>query len=127
MVQIGNIERLWLSPNKGYPGCIRPAKQPRHKPGEKFLRGPIPWDWLTLAAKQPGRALHVALELWHWVGIKGTREVSLSRAQMALLGVDRYASARGLRALEAAGLVSVVRHRGRHPIVTVLDRPSNQE
>ena len=23
---------------------------PRHKRGEKFLKGPIPWNWLTKAA-----------------------------------------------------------------------------
>ncbi len=34
-----------------------------------------------------------------------------------------HAGYRGLAALEAARLVSVVRHRGRNPIVTILDGP----
>jgi len=43
---------------------------PRHKLGEKFLKGPIPWDWISRAAKQPGKAVHVALVLWFLAGIK---------------------------------------------------------
>ena len=32
-------------------------KPPRHRPGEKFLRGPIPWTWLQQAARLRGSAL----------------------------------------------------------------------
>jgi len=100
----------------------RVGRPPRHRPGERFLRGPIPWDWLTKAARQPGRALHVALELWRWAGIKRTREISLSLSGAAReLGTSRSALSRGLRALEGAGLVSVERKAGRKPTVTLLD------
>jgi DNA-binding MarR family transcriptional regulator len=37
------------------------------------------------------------------------------------LGVLRDAASRGLKALEAAGLVEVERHPGRRPVVTILD------
>jgi hypothetical protein len=99
-------------------------KLPRHEPGQKFLKGPIPLNWLSLAASQPGKALHVALALWFWAGMKRSRQVTLSMSWLrATLGVDRHSGYRGLAALEVIGLVSVVRHQGRKPIVTLLDTP----
>jgi hypothetical protein len=38
---------------------------------------------------------------------------------MAKMGISRFAASRGLLALEGAGLVSVVRHAGRKPVVMV--------
>ena len=83
--------------------------------------GPIPWGWLTEAARLPGKALHVAMALWFWAGIKRSGEVALPISQLSLLGVSRYAAYRGLIALEAAKLVAVRRHQGRKPLVTLLD------
>ena len=115
-------ERLRLPDSSAPPKRAEVRRAPRHKPGEKFLKGPIPWEWLTRAARQPGRALHVAIELWRWAGIKRTREVSLSLSSAAQeLGTSRSALSRGLRALEVAGLVSVERKAGRKPTVTLLD------
>jgi|GEM_PF-716843 len=95
------------------------TKPPRHKPGEKFLKGPIPWIWLVTAAHQPGKALHVAIVLWFLAGVKRTRTVALSGTVLRALGVNRHSSYRGLAALEQAGLVSVERHPGRNPVVTL--------
>jgi hypothetical protein len=95
------------------------TKPPHHKPGEKFLKGPIPWNWLALAAKQPGRALHVGIALSFLAGLKRTGTVALSGRVLCELGLDRHAGYRGLAALEKAGLVSVVRHPGRLPVVTL--------
>ena len=97
-------------------------KIPRHKVGQKFLKGPIPLDWLSLAATQPGKTLHVALALWFWVGLRKSCEVALSMAWLRkTFGMNRYAGYRGLAMLERAGLVSVVRHQGRKSLVTLLD------
>jgi hypothetical protein len=100
-------------------------RPPRHRAGEKFLKGPIPMSWLTLAAGLPGKALQVAVELWYWAGIKKSREVALSARWLSKMGVDRFSAYRGLAALEKSGLVSVLRHRGRKPIVTLLDASPN--
>jgi hypothetical protein len=94
-------------------------KPPRHRQGEKFLKGPIPWGWLTAAAKLPGHAFHVGIATWHLSFMKGSRTVALSGKLLEDLGVSRYAGYRALTALEEAGLVSVQRHRGRNPIVTI--------
>jgi hypothetical protein len=90
--------------------------------GQSFLKGPIPWVWLSRAAQCPGRALHVALMFWFQAGLlKKTADVPLSLSRLRNLGTSRFAAARGLAALEKAGLVAVIRHRGRKPVVTLLD------
>jgi hypothetical protein len=84
-----------------------------------FLKGPIPLDWLVVAARQSGRALHVGMVLWFLKGVKRSRTVELTRSKLAWFGISRHAGYRGLAKLEEAGLVSVKRHRGRSPVVTI--------
>ncbi len=92
---------------------------PRHKKGEKFLKGPIPWDWLSMASKQPGKALHIGNALWFIAGIKNERTIALSGKIIKDMGIKRNAAYRGLTALEEVGLISVSRHRGRCPVITI--------
>ena len=86
-----------------------------------FLKGPIPWPWLSAAAQLPGRALHVAVGIRLLVGMKKTNRIALSVSWLAELGLSRHAVYRGLTALEGRGLVSIDRHRGRKPLVTVIE------
>ena len=99
-----------------------PPRTPRSKSRQRamFLSGPIPWAWLACAMALPGKALHVAIQIWHEVGFSKSSEVAISMTGMARMGVSRWAASRGLEALEKAGLVSVVRHPGRKPVVTIL-------
>ncbi len=85
-----------------------------------FLKGPVPWGWLEQAARQPGRALHVAIALWFRSGLKRSKTVKVPRAVLSTMGVDRHAGYRGLAALERAGLVHVARVPGKSPEVTIL-------
>ena len=104
------------------PGMVAKTKFRRsltHGPRQKFLKGPIPWLWLQRAARLPGKALHVAIELWHLSGLLKSDEVRPSLSKLGGLGVSRTAAARGLAALESAGLVSVERGRGRKALVTI--------
>ena len=86
---------------------------------KKFICGPIPLEWITKAAGGEGKTLHVAMALWFLAGLKRSRKVALSQSKLKLFGVSRQASYRALLRLEGAGLVSVVRHPGRSPIVTI--------
>lgn len=88
--------------------------------GARFVKGPIPLEWLGRAARLPGRALHVGLVCWYRRGIVRRDCVSLSRIDLEQFGIDRFAAYRGLRALERQGLVSVERHPGRVPLVTII-------
>lgn len=112
-------------PHVSKPVCRDNKSLPKHKNGEKFLKGPIPWDrWLSIAAKGSGRgkSLHVAMALWFLAGMNNKATVTLSGTVLKDLGVKRNAAYRGLNALERAGLVSVIRHNGRSPIVTILEQ-----
>jgi hypothetical protein len=106
------------------PTSVRPRpamRPPWHRPGEGFLKGPIPWPWLATAARLPGKALQVALLLWRQAGCRKSRTVPFCLSHGEGLGVSEQAARRGLQAMEGAGLVSVVRKPGRGLEVTLLD------
>jgi DNA-binding transcriptional ArsR family regulator len=116
-----DLEKIRLPPGFVLPsrggfrrGTLRPG------PGRKFLKGPIPWEWLQRAGRARGHALHVAVVLWFLAGIEKCSTIKLSNVVLAGFGVDRSTAQRGLKTLEVAGLVTVVRHRGRQPRVTLL-------
>ncbi len=94
---------------------------PRPKAGEKFLKGPIPLDWLSTAARLPGKSLHVAIALWFTASLAKSATVPLSNLAGLPFGLDRNAKYRALDWLEKAGLICVERNLGRSPVVTVLE------
>jgi hypothetical protein len=94
---------------------------PRPKTGHRFLRGPIPLDWLSRAAALPGRSLHVAIAVWFMAGLKKTNVVPISNVTSLQFGLDRNAKYRALDWLESANLIKVERRPGRAPIVTILE------
>jgi len=85
----------------------------------RFLRGPIPLDWLVAAAHLSGKATVVAVVLWFLAGCNRGSTVTLSRRILNEFGVGRNASSRALHLLERANLVRVDRRRGRCPRVTI--------
>jgi hypothetical protein len=116
-----DLERFRLDePPKATTLCRTNSRPPRHRHGQLFLKGPIPMAWLERAAQLPGKALHVALALWFNAGLKNQACVRISLSGLQRLGALRDSARRGLAALEQAGLVSVKRHVGRKPIVTIL-------
>lgn len=66
--------------------------------------------------------MHVALAVWHLSDLEKRDEVTLTWRVLDRFGVTPDAGARGLTVLEKAGLVSVQRHRGRCPVVTINKR-----
>jgi hypothetical protein len=88
---------------------------------KKFIKGPIPLAWITKAAGVEGKTLHVALALYYLAGLNRSRTVVLSHATLQLFGVSRQAGNRALHQLEEMELISVDRHVGRSPVVTILD------
>lgn len=101
---------------------------PHHRQGEEFLKGPIPLHWWCLAASLPGKTLTIGSALWFKAGVTKKRTVHLTGKLLAKFGVGRKAGYRGLKRLELAGLVSVKRHVGRCPVVTILEvRPQNEK
>jgi hypothetical protein len=88
------------------------------------LCGPIPCNWLEQAACLPGKALAIGVALWFMAGMsRGSPAVHLTGQLMRQFGVGRYAKYKGLKFLEAAGLVAVERHPGCASRVTILECP----
>ena len=106
-------------PSKKNRHVLKDQPLPQHKRGERFLKGPIRLKWLTRAARLPGKSLHVGIVLWYWAGIKKSRTISLSNSAMKDFNVSRYAKMRALKHLESDGLVTLERHTGRAPVVTI--------
>ena len=91
---------------------------------KQFLQAfldPAEIDWLTKAARLPGRSLHLAVLLVCLAKAAKTRQVEFSNSASQQFGLDRNAKYRGLCWLEEAGLVRVERKIGRSPAVTILD------
>jgi len=120
-IRLGNIRN-----SHNQPPTEQRSKVPRHKPGEKFLKGPVPLSWLTTAARLRGKTLHLAIELWFQAGLTRSAQVKMSIKRLSQFGVSRYSAYRALNRLEAAGLVSIVRHRGRLSVVTLLESPAEK-
>ncbi len=104
-----------------------PRRLPRHRAGQPFLKGPVPWSWVQSAGRLPGKALLVGLLLWKEAGCEGGRTVRFRLAQAAALGIHPDTARRGLRCLEAAGLVRVQRPPGRCAVVTLMEAPTESD
>lgn len=115
-----DIEQFRAKPGDVQPP-MRRRKVPRHKPGEWFIKGPIPGDWLVRASQISCRALRVGLVLWYLAGVHNTGEVKPTWQNWERFGLSPDAGRHGLRALEQAGLIKVERHSGRCPVVTIED------
>lgn len=113
-------ERLRL-PASHVPDAAELAPGPRRGRVRRFLKGPVPWDWLCVAFSLPGKAGAVGVALWYWHGMQERRWLKVSYALLASMGVNRYAARRALKALEAANLVKADRKPGRAPEVKLLD------
>jgi hypothetical protein len=92
---------------------------PRHRPGEKFLKWPIPWLWIQQAARLPGSALHVGLLLWFDAGCRKCRTFPINQARASEFHLSTQTMRRGLRELEAEKLVSMRHLPGRCLEVTI--------
>jgi hypothetical protein len=95
-----------------------PASPPRKKRA-RFLRGPVPWEWICKAMTLGRGPLALGMVLWHLRGLKRADTFRLSPSATHCVG-DRKTVYRSLRALERAGLVHVHRHQGRGPTVTIV-------
>jgi hypothetical protein len=98
-----------------------PKKPPRHRMGEEFLKGPIPWVWLRRAMALPGKAMSIAMLLWKEAGIRNRRTVKINLSALAGLGLTRASARRGLQSLASAKLVTVTHRPGQALEVTLLD------
>jgi hypothetical protein len=94
-------------------------KLPRHSDGDRFVKGPIPLDWIKAASRCGHRAEAVALLVWYAAGVQRANPCKLSPRVLAELHVHPRTAKRILERFVDAGLATVKFHRGRSPLVTI--------
>ena len=103
------------------PTVANKKRQPRKRLAGWFVKGPIPGEWISHAAKLPGKSLHIALAIQYSRGISG-EPVVLTNDVAGRFGVFRRQTVyKALRNLAAAGLIQVDRANGRCPRVVVVE------
>jgi hypothetical protein len=116
---------LRLSPD--YVSEVKPKRKKKRVKG-RFLRGPIPMNWIAQAHKCGGKAGLMGNILWHLAGMnKNARAVTVTNVEVARWGLNRYAKRRALNALAGAELITIERSGKRSPLVTILDGPAEGE
>lgn len=113
-----DVEKLRLSDGLvgGLPSTKRP---PRHQPGETFIKGPIPYEWVASASRLPGSGLAVVMTARFLRGRYHHRQ-GWSLAEIGeRLGLSARSVRRSLASAEAAGLVAVERSPGCKPVVSL--------
>lgn len=117
-IDLWDVDRLRLAP--GMTGEVTDrGRLPRHRPGESFLRGPIPFHWVAGACRLPGSGLNVALVIrFLRCRFRRGRDGRWTLDAIARgLGVSDDSVRRGLGAAEEAELLSVARRPGCRIIV----------
>lgn len=91
-----------------------------HQSKEKFLKGPIPLDWIARANSLPGKAGAVGIALWFLVGVCRDISFKVTAEVEKIAGCGRKSLSTSLAALGRAGLVTVVRRAGGRPHVSII-------
>ena len=63
--------------------AVRRVRTGDNRRAGRFLKGPIPWDWVIATAQLPGKALIIGLCLWRLSGAMKSRSVMLSNRELA--------------------------------------------
>lgn len=115
-----NVEDFRLEPSHAIQSSdTLNAKQSRRVSG-KFIRGPIPLDWVIKAGRLKGKALQVGMILWFESGCAGSRTVPLRQSLARRFGCHHDTIIRAVRELEKAGLITVDNIPGRCLSVTLI-------
>lgn len=100
-----------------------------HVRKDRFVRS-IPYAWVHRCSRLGGKTTQVALALWFLAGVKQSMNFKLTQEAVDLAGCSRSALDHGLRQMEQAGLIEVLRRRGVRPQITIhvsgrpTDRPT---
>lgn len=97
---------------------------PRHGSGDRFIKGPIPLDWLRAANTCGRKSVSVATMIWFAAGLQRSNPVKLSPAILSELAIPSRTAKQVLERMQDVGIVTVEFHRGRSPMVTILDAPA---
>jgi hypothetical protein len=85
----------------------------------KFIKGPIPLDWIKKALKLAPCAIRIGIVLWYISGLRKNETFILSNVMLKKFNIYRHTKYRGLELLEEAGLIEVERRFKKNPKVTI--------
>ena len=95
------------------------TKKP-NRTSKLFIKGPIPFEWLSRANAIGGSTGIVATGLWLYVGLNGSKYFKVDRKLDQFAGVSRQTRQQALHKLESAGLIKLTEHHGAYPVVEVI-------
>jgi hypothetical protein len=85
-----------------------------------FIKGPIPYDWITIATslgKSPGL---VGLGLWFYKGLNNSYTFKIDHKLDDLCSISRQTRQDSLRKLDKAGLIKLTQPLGAYPHIQIL-------
>jgi hypothetical protein len=92
----------------------------RRREHKAFAKVPLEWAAKAAKATNTTKAM-VWLILLHAAWEANRASVPLPNGKLKRVGVTRYAKYRTLKELQAGGLITVERNRGKAPTVTILE------
>jgi hypothetical protein len=120
--EVWNPDRLRL-PAELLGNATGRRRPPRHRPGDPFIKGPIPYLWLASACRLSGAGLHVAMA-YRFLCCRYRQPNRWGLGAIAKgLQISERSARRGLYTAELAGLLAVDREPGCKLAVSVLDLP----
>ena len=99
------------------PDCLK--KAPQKSQNGRFIRGPIPLEWIQKACVVGAEKL--ALYLMYIKGLTGWSKIPLKSAELERFGLSPKTRRVQLTKLEEAGLVKAEKAVGKKPVVTVIN------
>jgi hypothetical protein len=98
-------------------------RPPRHRPGDPFIKGPVPHAWIASACRLPGAGLRVAMaSRFLCCRFRSENRWGLDAIAKGLR-ISTRSARRGFHTAELAGLLAVDREPGCQLAVSVLDLP----
>ncbi len=86
----------------------------------KFIKGPIPLDWILTATKLGNSVAKLSWMLWFYHGLENGDPFPASNIRAEEFGLSRNRKTTALSLLEEAGLISIEQGSGKAPVVKLL-------
>ncbi len=86
----------------------------------KFIKGPIPLDWISRANALPGKAGAVGMALWFLAGVQKRSTVKLTGEVEKIAGCGSKVVYRALRLMSDANLLVSTQPTGARATITIL-------
>lgn len=115
-----DLDQYRAKPN-GKPIPAKRQSLPRHKSREGFSLAAIPDTWLERLRPLSYATRWVGFALWSLGTKEKSRTVAPTGKTWHKFNISRDSAQRGMAALEQAGLITMEKHRGRCPVVTICE------